>query len=201
MDIAIIGTGNVGEALGTGWAAAGHRVRYGSRAPDSAAVRDLLDRVGADGSAHTVADAVAASEVVVLAVPAGAVDAVVEAAGDGLAGKPLLDATNQYPSGDRVQAVHVQGLAPDAYVVKAFNTVGANVMADPSFDGRAAMMPVAGDDAGAKATAMDLAADLGFDPFDAGDLAAAAHLEHLARFWIHLAGRDGREFAFARLSR
>lgn len=200
MDIAIIGTGSVGSTLGTRWAGTDHTVRFGTREPDREDVRELVATAGATASAAPVAEAVAASEVVVLAVPADAVARVVETAGDGLAGKPLLDATNQYPEPTREQAAYVQELTPGAHVVKAFNTVGANVMADPVFDGRAAMLPVAGDDADAKATAMGLASELGFEPFDAGDLDAAVHLEHLARFWIHLAFTGGdRAFAFGRL--
>jgi predicted dinucleotide-binding enzyme len=182
MDIEIVGTGSVAESLGVGWTGAGHRVRFVSCRPEGSEVLGLVDLAGGRASAHPVDEAAAASDVVVLAVPAGAVDDVLAGIETDVAGKPLLDVTNQYPAGEHVQAQHVQALAPDAHVVKAFNTIDANVMADPSFGGRAAMLPVAGDDAGAKDVATELARDLGFEPFDAGNLDAAEHLEHLARF-------------------
>jgi predicted dinucleotide-binding enzyme len=168
MDIATVGTGSVAESLGVGWARAAHRIRFGSRRPEDGEVLGLVDLAGERASAHPVHEAVAPSEAVVLAVPSGAVDDVLAGIEDDVAGKPLLDATNQYPSGGRARAQHVRELAPDAHVVKAFNTVGANVMADPSFGGRGAMLPVAGDDPDVKGGAMDLARDLGFEPFDAG---------------------------------
>jgi hypothetical protein len=87
-------------------------------------------------------------------------------------------------------------------VVKAFNTVGWEVMADPDLDGVAATMPLAGDDADAKELVAGLARDLGFEPLDVGDRAAAVHLENLARLWIHLAVTGGnREFAFVHRTR
>jgi predicted dinucleotide-binding enzyme len=68
-------------------------------------------------------------------------------------------------------------------------------MTDPVIDGEPATMFVAGDDAGVGAVA-GLAADLGFEPAVAGDLAAAGHLESLARFWIDLSRDRGRNIGF-----
>jgi predicted dinucleotide-binding enzyme len=75
-------------------------------------------------------------------------------------------------------------------------------MRDPKYDGASTMMLFAGDDAESKALARRLATDLGFEAIDAGGLAAARHLEHLAMLWISLAfgggGAEklGRSFAF-----
>jgi predicted dinucleotide-binding enzyme len=69
-------------------------------------------------------------------------------------------------------------------------------MTDPTVDGEAATMFLAGDDDGAVEAAGSLAGDLGFEPILAGDLTAARHLENLARFWIHLSQRYGRDIAF-----
>ena len=115
MHIAIIGSGHVGQALGRGWMRAGHTVRYGRRTPGSDGLPD-----GATG--HAYADAVAASEVVVLATPFTAIATVVPALGD-LAGRPLLDAPNPIGPGlstgapaGRSGAEYVQELAPAARV-------------------------------------------------------------------------------------
>jgi predicted dinucleotide-binding enzyme len=93
--------------------------------------------------------------------------------------------------------------APGARVVKVFNTTGANNMANPDFGGIAATMFYCGDDAEAKAAAARLAADLGFDPVDAGNLEQARLLEPLALLWIRLAyvQKQGREIAFKLLRR
>jgi predicted dinucleotide-binding enzyme len=137
-------------------------------------------------------------DVVVLALPAAVVTDVAADLGDALAGKPVLDAANEYPNATsgRSIAARVADAAPDAHVVKAFNTIGANRMADPVVDGEPGTMFLAGDDSGAIDSARTLASDLGFEPVVAGDLGAAGHLEHLARFWIHLSREYGRDIAF-----
>ena len=197
MRIAILGTGRVGTALGTGWANAGHSVVYGSRRPESE-------------SEATHSAAAAGADVVVLAVPYdAAVDTVatVAAAGDLDGGKVVVDATNPVgrpiPPPHRSGAEQVAAAAPGARVVKAFNTMGFEFMADPVVDARAALLLLAGDDAAAKETVTGLARDLDFDPVDAGDLAAARMLENLAELWVHLAMRagQGRGVAFSLLRR
>lgn len=90
-----------------------------------------------------------------------------------------------------------------ARVVKAFNTTGAENMADSRYAQGQPMMPVAGDDAAARQQVMALATLIGFDAIDMGPLSAARYLEPLAMVWIHLAFRQGqgRRFAFARMTR
>ncbi|MFN8588175.1 MAG: NAD(P)-binding domain-containing protein [Candidatus Eisenbacteria bacterium] len=203
MKIAIIGAGNVGRALGEGWTRAGHAVVYG--------VRDAAKAAAALPGAALAAPAEAArgADVVVLTVPFAALEATVGSLGD-LAGKVVLDATNPVGAGIRTSlapgdsgAKRVAAAAPGARVVKAFNTTGFNVMANPRFGGEAAGMFVAGDDAAAKQVACSLAADLGFEPVDAGPLAQAELLEQLAMLWISMAiaHGHGREMAFRLVKR
>lgn len=190
MDISIIGAGNVGSALADGFTAAGHSVVLGSRNPDTGAhdgVRITTQREAAEQGG-----------VVVLALPASVVADVAADLHEALAGKPVIDASNEYPTAtsQRSVAARVADAAPDARVVKAFNTIGANRMTDPVIDGECATMFLAGDDEDALETVASLADDLGFEPLVAGDLSAANHLEHLARFWIHLGREHGRDIAF-----
>jgi len=192
MQVGIIGTGSVGTALATGLTAADHDVVLGSRQPD---------RVDADPGDVPIASQREAAEhgdVVVLAVPGSVAASVAAELADALAGTTLLDATNEFPeaTAERPLAVRVAEAAPDAHVVKAFNTVGANLMLDPEIDGTAASMLVAGDDADAVDDAVTLAGDLGFVPLVAGDRSAAGRLEELARLWIDLSETYGREIAF-----
>ncbi len=190
MLVGIIGTGNVGSALATGLTAADHEVVLGSRQPDRVEFEGVpveSQRVAAERG-----------DVAVLAVPGEAAVSVAADLDDALADTTLIDATNEYPEAraDRSLAARVAEAAPDANVVKAFNTVGANLLLDPGIDGTAASMLVAGDDPDAVEHAVTLAADLGFVPLVAGDLSAAGRLEELARLWIDLSETYGRDIAF-----
>jgi 8-hydroxy-5-deazaflavin:NADPH oxidoreductase len=127
-----------------------------------------------------------------------------------LAGKIVIDATNPLTADMSLAVGHndsagetVARLAPGARVVKAFNTTGANNMADSRYGGGKLMMPIAGDDAKAKATVMSLANELGFEAIDTGPLTMSRHLEPMAMVWIKLAlvQNMGRNFGFALLRR
>lgn len=205
MNLAIIGTGHVGKALGRGWAARGHAVTFGSRRPDDADVQALARAAG--GGVAAPEEAARAAEVVVLATPWNAAEAAVRGLGD-LAQKVLVDATNPLgpgltllgpPSGGE----QVAGWATNARVVKGFNTTGWENMADARYPGGRLAMFLAGDDGGAKATVSRLAEDLGLEPIDAGPLARAAWLEAMAGLWITQALQRGagRDFGFALLRR
>jgi hypothetical protein len=189
MEIGILGTGNVGSALADGFTAAGHDVVVGSRSPDDADVDGV--------EVTTQAGAAAAADAVVLALPGEAVVDVAADLADSLAGKPVLDPTNEYPerSSEPSLAAHVAEAAPDAHVVKVFNTIGAEHMRDPEVGGETATMFLAGDDSAVE-TAETLAGDLGFDTFVVGDLSKAARLEDLARLWIDVAFEQTRNVAF-----
>jgi predicted dinucleotide-binding enzyme len=210
MNIGIIGSGNVGGTLGTRWAQNGHRVIFSSRNPDSPEMRALVTSAGMYSQSATVPEAVGGSDVVLLATPWPSTRQALEAAGD-LTGKVLIDAVNPLApdlSGLEVgtttsAAEQIAGWAAGAKVVKAFNTVGANIMADPIFgDGRAVLF-YCGGDAEAKTVVHGLAAELGFDPHDAGPLTQARLLEPFALLWISLALTRGygRNIAFELLRR
>lgn len=210
MNIGIIGSGNVGGTLGSRWAAAGHKVTFGSRTPESDEMKTLVAAAGPNATAAPTTDAVAASDVILLSTPWPATEAILAHAGS-LAGKILIDATNpllpnlagiEFGTG-RGGAEHVATWAPGAHVVKAFNTIGNNIMANPVFEGRPAALLYCGDDASAKATVRQLASDLGFDPHDVGPLIQARVLEPVAMLWISMAVFHGygREFAFSLMRR
>ena len=205
MDIAILGTGNVGSTLGPAWARAGHTIVYGSRTPDSASVRELVERSGAGARALLPAQAAAQADTLLLATPWRVARDYLIGLGD-LRGKVLLDATNaiqERPKGAGSTAELLARALPGTHVVKAFNCIGTTGMEDPHFGGHAASLFLAGDDPDAKARAAGLASDLGFEPVDCGALGAAEQLEHLARLWVHLAYglEHGPDIAFALLSR
>ena len=205
MNIGIIGSGNVGGTLGTRWAALGHTVVFSSRNPGSSEMRELVARAGPGARAASAAEAAASSEAVLLATPWPATRQAIESAGD-LAGKILIDATNPLLpglaglefGGTASGGEQVASWASGARVVKAFNTVGFNVMADPRFGDRPAALFYCGDDADAKRAVHQLASGMGFQALDAGPLRQARLLEPFALLWISLALVQGygRDIAF-----
>jgi len=200
MRIAIIGAGNVGRALGQGWAKCGHEVRYGVRNPADAKYRDI--------SAAKPDAAAANADAIVLATPWPSTEAAVKGLGN-LSGRVVIDCTNPLgmgPDGLGLVLGHstsggelVAQWAVGAAVFKAFNTTGFNNMADLSGYALAPVMFVAGDDAAKKPAAMDLVRDLGFEAIDAGPLCNARLLEPFGMLWIDQALNRGmgRDFAFA----
>jgi predicted dinucleotide-binding enzyme len=208
MNIGIIGSGNVGGTLGTRWAQAGHQVTFASRKPESKEMQELLANAGPNARAGTISDA-AQADCLLLATPWPNTEEALRSAGD-LSGKILIDATNPLLNLDALDlgtttsgGEKVAQWAGGARVVKAFNTVGNNIMANPTFDGRRPVLFYCGDDKAAKQTVGPLIAELGFDAVDAGPLSMARTLEPFALLWISLALKEGlgREFAFQLLRR
>lgn len=208
MSIAIIGAGNVGQALAHALTQRGEAVYLGVPDPDK--YRTAVAALGAQAQLGTVAAAIAACPVVILAVPYAAAEQIARSIPD-WAGKILVDATNPLAPGlsglslgtDTSGAEQIAAAAHGARVVKAFNTTGAENMADSHYRGGQPFMPVCGDDTQARATVLALAPQIGFDAVDLGDLKAARYLEPFAMTWIHMAIKlgHGRRFAFGRLQR
>jgi hypothetical protein len=185
MDIAIIGAGNVGKALASSFKRAGHDVTITAAHPEhaAAAARELGTR-----AASSNADAVDSADLVVLAVPVTALDSIAQELNTKLAGKVVVDVSNRPtpdPAGSPTSvAEELQGMLPQAKVVKAFNTAFASRQAEPIVAGIHADGFVAGDDDQAKKTVLDAVESIGFRPVDAGSLAAARTLEGMA--WLNI---------------
>lgn len=194
MRISILGTGAVGTRLAALFAAAGHRVVFGSRVPG---------RAGAYLSAAvlTYAESVREADLVVLAVPFTAAVDVVPPLADALAGRIVVDVTNPIAPDYSPRALEegrsageaVAALMPGARMVKAWNTIFADVMTPERRAGPAgpATLFVAADDADAARTVADLGQSCGFAPVLAGPLRNARYLEAMAHLNIHLAFAEG----------
>ncbi|MDJ0911854.1 MAG: NADPH-dependent F420 reductase [Woeseiaceae bacterium] len=201
--IAVIGTGDVGSALGPAFAAQGHTVVYGSRDPDRDSIRELVARTGSDASAATQADAVIDADIVVLAVPGMLVEEITLGLGD-LSGKIVIDPTNPlvregelFGHGvDTSNAEIIQAAAPDAHVVKAFNTLSCRTMVDPDSSGGPVSIPLAGDSDDAKARVAELVEGMGLEPIDAGPLSHARWVEGMLIVWINNRYGGGESFDF-----
>lgn len=195
--IAVIGTGRVGGTLGSAWGQRGHTIVYGSRDPSRAEVATLVKRSGERARATTPADAVRDSGIVVLAVPWDAAETSARSVGD-LNGKIVIDVTNPLMfEGDRVVekpvarsgAELIQSWLPGATVVKAFNALNWRVMADPASTGGPVTVPLASDNADAKARIARLVQEIGLEPYDAGALANAKYLEGMAMLYVDARSR------------
>lgn len=215
MKVGILGSGDVGRALGSGFVSRGHDVMVGSRTPKAKGHLAWLSRVKGGASAGTLTvgtlqDAARHGEVVVLAVPGEAVDKVLRTAGvPHFARKLVIDVTNAFAFRgskpglllgiDDSVGEQVQRSLPKAKVVKAFNTIPSSQMVDPKFrDGVPAPM-IAGNDAAAKQQVVAILRELGWPgALDLGKIEASRWLEALTVLWW-LAGESlGRwDHAFA----
>jgi predicted dinucleotide-binding enzyme len=197
MRIGIIGTGNIGATLARKFLAVvdDNEVAL-ANAHGPGTLEGLAGELGADAHPATVPDAARFGEVAVVAIPFGRYRELPAAE---LAGKVVVDCTNYYPQRDghiaeldddrttstELIAAHLSG----ARMVKAFNTMAAEHLRDYSHCGGPEMLygiPVSADDDQAKRTVMDLVEELGFDPVDAGTLAAGGR-EQQPGSPVHLA--------------
>lgn len=199
MNLTFIGIGQVGAALAGQLLRLNHNVTVAARDPNSNSVRAALAKY----PALTVSDpgvAIANADVVFLATPFAANEAALAAAGD-LAGKILVDCTN--PVGPNLThgldsrqsgGEFVQGLVPEARVVKAFTIYGFENFEDNNYPGYGTLKPamlIAGDDLDAKHVVAALCNELGWEAVDTGGLTMSLHLEHMALLWIQMARVQG----------
>jgi predicted dinucleotide-binding enzyme len=181
--IGIIGSGNVGSALGRVWAMKGHEVMFSSRSLEDD--KALAAKVGGGASAGTPEQAAKFGEVILFAVPYRALPELGKTLAAPLKGKVVIDACNPYPArdGDIANWAREKGaglasaeLLPGARIVRAFNAVGAARMgAVHEAPGRFGM-PIAGDDAAAIEIASRLIRDIGYEPVLVGGLDKGKHL-------------------------
>lgn len=130
MRIAVIGTGKIGTTLGSAFAQAGHEVALGSRNPEGTA---------SDGPpAVDVPTAIDGADVVLLAIPAKSVGDFLGTYAADIDGKVVIDATNNVGATSANAAAAITAAAPNAHYVRAFNTLGWENFADPTFAGVAA---------------------------------------------------------------
>lgn len=179
MNIATIGAGNIGGTVGGLFAEAGHEVYFSSRNPDE--LQPLVDRYAPNAQAGTVTEAIAFGDVILLAVPYGAMPQISADYADALAGKVVLDAGNAIPHRDGDMAGPVlekgtgnatQEFLPGARIVRAFNSISYRVFASEAHRaGDRLAVPLAGDDEEALQIAAQLVSDAGFEPVIVGSLA------------------------------
>jgi 8-hydroxy-5-deazaflavin:NADPH oxidoreductase len=196
MKVGILGSGAVGQALGTGFTTLGHEAKIGTRNPSHEKVTTWVKNTGAKASAGTFAEAAAFGEIAVLATSwLGTENAIKLADPKNLAGKIVMDATNPLtfapnrPPGLALgwsdsAGEQVQRWLPGAHVVKAFNIVGNADMFRPQFPGGPPDMFICGNDASAKVKVTEILKAFGWEVIDIGGIDGARYLEPLAMVWI-----------------
>lgn len=203
MRIAVLGAGNIGGALGRKWMAAGHLVALGVTDPESPRAQALRADIGQTVAIGGIAEALEGAEVVVLAIPGGAVDELIRAHGSRLDGKTVIDATNRMGGGGAMNSVAaLSAAAPTAHVYRAFNSLGWENFADPVLDGVQADLFYAGPDGDARALVERLIGDVGLRPVYVGGPDQVGVVDAVASLWFALAlGQGkGRHLAFKMLT-
>jgi 8-hydroxy-5-deazaflavin:NADPH oxidoreductase len=200
MHIAILGTSTVGPALGRALRAVGHDVTIGTRDPEQTRAREQWDGVDLPLAAYQDLDA----DLFLNATNGGGSLAALQAVGEALNGKVVIDASNPldhsqgfppalFVSNTDSLAEQLQRALPEARLVKMFNTMANEVMINPRGLSADSTIFVAGNDPEAREAAAALAADLGWtDVFDLGDLTAARGLEMFLPLWVRMYVQLGR---------
>jgi 8-hydroxy-5-deazaflavin:NADPH oxidoreductase len=206
MRFAVLGTGVVGQTLGTRLVELGHEVTMGSRQAGNEKAVAWAAGAGPSAAEGSFADAAASADMVVNATSGvGSLPALEAAGEDNLAGKVVIDVSNPLDFSRGMPpsltvcntdslAEQIQRRFPDALVVKSLNTVNADVMVNPGVVPGSHTIFVAGDDATAKGEVRGVLESFGWpagDILDLGDLSAARGLEMYLPLWLRLWGATG----------
>ncbi len=192
MRIGIIGSGNIGGAVGLQWAKAGHEILFASRHPEE--LTELVERAGPKARAGLPAEAAEFGEVVLIAVPYAATPQVGSDYSRLMQGKIVIDCGNPYPRRDGPMATEAlargAGVAsaeffPGVRLVRAFNAIGyRSVDSEAHRDGEKVGIPLAGDDQDALRTVAALVVDAGFDPVVVGSLERAREFDQGSAVYV-----------------
>jgi predicted dinucleotide-binding enzyme len=195
MKVGVLGSGDVAKVLAGGFLKHGHQVMLGTRTASK-----LADwaKQNPKGSVGSFADAARFADLAVLAVKGDvALEALRAAGAANLAGKPVIDATNPIADAPPVHGVlkfftnldeslmeRLQREFPDAHFVKAFNSVGNNLMINPQFKGGKPTMFICGNDEAAKRAVRGILDQFGWETADMGYAEAARAIEPLCMLWL-----------------
>lgn len=195
MKVGILGSGIVGQTLGSGFIKYGHQVKIGTSNPNK--LNDWIKNSGTNASIGSFADAASFGEIIILAVKGTAAMNVLEKAGSkNLADKTIIDATNPIEEVPPVNGVlkfftdqnyslmeQLQSNYPESNFVKAFSCVGNSSMVDPDFGGQKPTMFIAGNNGDSKNVTTKILDTFGWEVEDMGKAEAARAIEPLCILW------------------
>ena len=195
MKVGILGSGIVGQTLGSGFIKYGHQVKIGTSNPNK--LNDWIKSSGTNASIGSFADAASFGEIIILAVKGTATMNVLEKAGSkNLADKTIIDATNPIEEVPPVNGVlkfftdqnyslmeQLQNNYPESNFVKAFSCVGNSSMVDPDFGGQKPTMFIAGNNGDSKNVVTKILDTFGWEVEDMGKAEAARAIEPLCILW------------------
>ncbi|HLJ82358.1 MAG TPA: NAD(P)-binding domain-containing protein [Ktedonobacterales bacterium] len=195
--IAVLGAGKVGGTLGSKWVAAGHTVTFGVRDLQSSDAQSLRS-LGGSVTVGTVVDALsAAPQIVVMALPGGAMDEAITTYAAQLDGRVIIDVANRLGGGGPANSLSTfQERAPNARVYRAFNTYGFENFANPVYGGVQADMFYAGPEGDSQAQVEQLISEVGLRPMRLGGVDQFSTVDSLLGLWFTLARLHGRHLAF-----
>lgn len=196
MKIGILGSGDVGKALGKGLAAQGHQVMIGSRHPKSEHLLAWKESVGKRANIGNTTDAAKFGELIIVAVNWSVVEEVLHHARPLAAGKVVIDVTNPLEFNgttpptlavghDMSGGEMVQQLLPDSSVVKTLNIISFNHMSQPKYYEGTPCMFYCGNNPAAKEIVAKILDSLGWkDATDLGDIKNSRLLEPMCMLWV-----------------
>lgn len=204
MQVGIIGSGDVGLALGRGFVEHNYNVMIGTHSPDKESIQAWLAEVGDAGSVGSFQQAADYGEIVVVALKGDIVEeTLANLDGASFSGKVVIDVTNPLdfshgmPPGlftglSDSLGEHLQRILSEARVVKCWNIVPNSLMAHPSIGGTSPTMMICGNDASAKETVQGILQEFGWDDVvDIGGIAEAGYLEALVALWVRVTTAKG----------
>lgn len=204
MNIGILGSGEVGKALGSGFIKYGHQVKIGTSNPDK--LKEWQQKQSANAFVGSFEEAAAFGDILVLAVKGSAALNVLDKAGiKNLNGKTIIDTTNPISDSAPLNGVlqyfndinfslmeQLQCKYPDSNFVKAFSCVGSSLMVNPDFGGIKPTMFIAGNNDDSKLQVKGILNTFGWEVEDMGFTEAARAIEPLAILWCIPGFRENR---------
>ena len=189
LTIAVIGGGVIGRTLARAWRRSGHGVTFGVRRPQDDDLLQFAAGIGANVAA--IDTALAEADTVLLAIAGNAMPQVVPQLAPNLAGKTVIDATNNVGSPVLNSIADLSALAPTAHIYRAFNTVGWENFADPVYGDTIGDLLYSGPDGTVRQAVEKLIGDTGLRPVHLGDNDKAHLADALTALWFTLAFEQG----------
>ncbi|MFZ0547041.1 MAG: NAD(P)-binding domain-containing protein [Candidatus Promineifilaceae bacterium] len=191
MKIAVLGAGNIGRTLGLKWAAKGHEVIFGVRDVNAPKVKAILSQAGEHASAASVESAVSTGEVVVFAIPGRVMDETVGLISAQLAGKIVIDATNNVGAAVLNNLSAFITHSADVQYFRAFHSLGWENFDNPMVGGMPVDLFYCGDSGEAQTAVDGLIADIGLRPIYLGGREQLTAADGLTRLWFALVMGQG----------